>query len=80
MCRDEVTFIEQRTALIHQLRQALAEYYPTALDAFEDWSTPASWMFLQRFPTPQVLQQAGKRRWENQAHCVRLFSANRCTA
>jgi hypothetical protein len=52
LCPDEVTFIEQRTALIHQLRQALAEYYPTALDAFKDWSTTASWKFLQRFPTP----------------------------
>ena len=62
LCRDEVTFIEQRTALINQLRQALAEYYPTALEAFNDWSTPASWSFLQRFPTPQGLQQAGKRR------------------
>ena len=33
LCRDEVTFIEQRTALINQLRHALAEYYPTALEA-----------------------------------------------
>jgi transposase len=75
LCRDEVTFIEQRTALIHQLRQALAEYYPTALEAFEDWGTPASWMFLQHFPTPQALQQAGKRRWEKFLHASRLWRA-----
>jgi hypothetical protein len=52
-CRDEVTFIEQRTALINQLRQALAEYYPTALEAFNHWSTPAGWSSLPR-PRPSA--------------------------
>ena len=65
LCRDEVTFIEQRTALINQLRHALAEYYPTALEAFGDWGSVGAWMFVQRFPTPQALKQAGKRQWEN---------------
>jgi len=37
LCRDEVGLIEQRTGFINQLRHALAEYYPTALEAFEDW-------------------------------------------
>ena len=37
LCRDEVALIEQRTALINQLQQALYEYYPTALAAFDDW-------------------------------------------
>jgi transposase len=75
LCRDEVTLIEQRTAFIHQLRQALAEYYPTALDAFEDWTSPSSWMFVQRFPTPQLLQQAGKRNWEKFLHSRHLWHA-----
>lgn len=30
LCRDEVTLIEQRTALVCQLQQALAEYFPAA--------------------------------------------------
>jgi transposase len=30
LCRDEVSLIEQRTALVNQLQQALAEYYPAA--------------------------------------------------
>jgi hypothetical protein len=55
----------------------LGEYYPTALDAFEDWSTPASWRFLQRFPTPQALQQAGKRRWENFLQVSHLWRDDR---
>jgi transposase len=64
LCRDEVTLIEQRTALINQLRHALAEYYPTALEAFEDWGSVSAWRFVQRLPTPQALKQAGKRHWE----------------
>ena len=75
LCRDEVTFIEQRTAFINQLRQALAEYYPMALEAFEDWGSPAAWRFLQRFPTPKLLEQAGKRRGERFLHAERLWRA-----
>jgi Transposase len=52
LCRDEVRLIEQRTALINQLRHALAEYYPAALEAFEDWTSVSAWMFLQRFLPP----------------------------
>ena len=35
LCRDEVSLIEQRTALVNQLQQALVEYYPAALEAFD---------------------------------------------
>jgi hypothetical protein len=51
LCRDEVALIEQRTTFINQLRHALAEYYPTALEAFEEWGSLSAWMFVQRFPT-----------------------------
>ena len=73
LCRDEVGLIEQRTAFINQLRHALAEYYPTALEAFEDWETMSAWMFLQRFPTPQLLEKAGKRQWEKFLHTRHLW-------
>jgi hypothetical protein len=72
LCRDEVSLIEQRSAFIQQLRRALAEYYPAALEAFEDWTSVSAWMFLQRFPTPQALGQAGKRKWQNFLHSRRL--------
>jgi transposase len=39
LCRDEVALIEERTALINQLRQGLREYYPNVLEAYEDWTT-----------------------------------------
>jgi transposase len=73
LCRDEVGLIEQRTAYINQLRHALAEYYPTALEAFEDWSSVSAWMFVQRFPTAQALERAGKRQWEKFLHSRRLW-------
>src|ERR1044071_4535925 len=46
LCRDEVALIRDRTALITQLRQALYEYYPAALDAFDDWTLPSAWAFV----------------------------------
>jgi hypothetical protein len=33
LCRDEITLIEERTALINQLQAALHDYYPAALEA-----------------------------------------------
>ena len=52
LCRDEVALIEERTALINQLQSALHEYYPAALEAFEDWTLPSAWAFVEAFPTP----------------------------
>jgi transposase len=76
LCRDEVSLIEQRTAFVQQLRQALAEYYPAALEAFEDWTSVSAWMFLQRFATPQALEKAGKRQWQNFLHSRRLWGSD----
>jgi transposase len=73
LCRDEIALIEQRTALVCQLRAALHEYYPTALRAFDDWTARASWAFIERFPTPQALVAAGKRKWEKFLHTHKLY-------
>ncbi len=73
LCRDEVGLIEQRTALINQLQQALSEYYPAALEAFDDWSKRFTWEFILSFPTPQRLVEAGKRRWEKFLHTHKLW-------
>ncbi len=73
LCRDEIGLIEQRTALVCQLRAALHEYYPTALRAFDDWTSQGSWAFIERFPTPQHLVTAGKRRWEKFLHTHKLY-------
>jgi len=55
LCRDEIKLIEQRTALVNQLRAALHEYYPAALDAFDDWTGEGPWRFVIAFPDPPAL-------------------------
>ena len=72
LCRDEVSLIRDRTALITQLRQALHEYYPAALEAFDDWTCPFAWAFVIAFPTPVSLTKAGKRKWEKFLHLHKL--------
>jgi transposase len=74
LCRDEIGLIEQRTALLLQLQQALYDYYPAALEAFDhDLTLPAAWALIERFPTPQRLQDAGKRQWEKFLHLHKLW-------
>ncbi len=73
LCRDEVSLIEQRTALVNQLQQALLEYYPAALAAFDDWTDRFTWDFILEFPTPDALVKAGKRRWEKFLHTHKLW-------
>lgn len=73
LTRDEVGLIEQRTALINQLIAALRDYYPAALEAFDDWTMPAAWAFVERFPTPQALVKAGKRAWEKFLHTQKCY-------
>src|SRR6266852_8482376 len=73
LCRDEISLIEQRTALVNQLQQALVEYYPAAIQAFEDWTLPACWDFILQFPTPEKLAAAGRRRWEKFLHTQKLW-------
>jgi transposase len=73
LCRDEIQLIAQLTALVNQLRQALQEYYPAALEAFDEWTVSAPWEFVIRFPTPHILEHAGKRRWEKFLHTHHLY-------
>ena len=73
LCLDEVTLICQRTQLINQLQQALVEYFPAAIEAFDDWTLPACWDFVIEFPTPELLVKAGKRRWEKFLHVHKLW-------
>jgi transposase len=73
LCRDEVVLIEQRTGLVNQLQQALLEYYPAALEVFDDWTQAFAWEFVLAFPTPQALVGAGRRRWEKFLHTHKLW-------
>jgi transposase len=71
--RDEVALIEERTALVNQLQQALYEYYPAALEAFDDWTARSAWSFVEAFPTAEALVKAGKRKWDKFLHSHKLF-------
>ena len=73
LCRDEIALIEHRTALVNQLEAALGEYYPLALESFEEWTKPFAWAFVQTFPTPAALAQAGKRKWQTFLHVNKLW-------
>jgi transposase len=73
LCRDEIGLIAQRTALVNRLQEALHEYYPTALQAFDDWTSPGAWAFVVAFPSPQELVRAGKRKWETFLHTHKLY-------
>jgi transposase len=75
LCRDEITLIGQRTALVNALQAALVEYYPAALEAFDDWTMQATWEFVLQFPSPHELVRRGKRKWENFLHTHLLWRA-----
>jgi len=73
ICRDENRLIELRTALVCALREAMHEYYPVALKAFDDWTAPSTWAFVKKFPTPQKLVAGGKRAWDKFLHTHKLY-------
>lgn len=62
LCADEVRLIQDRTALVNQMRAALKEYHPTALEWFADWTSPAAWDFVLTFPGPAALAGASRKR------------------
>jgi transposase len=73
LTRDEVALIEQRTLLVNQLQAALRDYYPAALKAFPTWVCPATWAFVEAFPTPAALVKAGRKKWEKFLRQHRLW-------
>jgi len=60
LCEQEEALIQQRTALVQQLQAVLKQYYPAALDFFDDWTAPAAWQFLLAYSTPDALAKASK--------------------
>lgn len=76
LTRDEVLLIEQRTLLVNQLQATLKEYYPVAVEAFEDWTSESAWDFVLAFPTAQMLSNAGQRKWEKFLHTHKLWRPN----
>lgn len=57
-CRDEVSLIRQRTALVEKLIVTLKLYFPGLLDWFDDWTRPTAMDFIVAFPSAQVVASA----------------------
>jgi transposase len=74
LCGDECRLIAHRTALVNQLQATLREYYPQALDWFEDWAKPTSWDFVLAFSTAEALARAGRKKLYGflKSHCIGL--------
>jgi transposase len=77
LTRDEQGFIEQMNQLSNRLQHALGEYYPQALELFDDWTSPSAWAFVLEFGTPQALIAASWRKLQNFLHVHRLAKPQR---
>lgn len=58
----------------------LREFYPVALELFDDCTKPCAWSLITQFPTPTQLQAAGKRRWEKFLHTQHLWRSDTAPA
>ena len=74
LCADESRLIVDRTALVNRLQGTLKEYYPQALDWFEDWTKPTAWDFVLTFSAPEALARAGRKKLYGflKSHCIGL--------
>lgn len=61
LTRDYQRLLRQKTRLLNQITITLKEYYPRALELFEDFETKVALDFLQAYPTPQGLSKMTRR-------------------
>lgn len=61
--------------MVNQLQQAPHGYHPTAPEAFDGWTNPGAWAFVEAFPSAADLVRAGKRKWDKFPHGHKLFRA-----
>ena len=62
LCADECRLIQDRTALVNRLKATLKEYYPEALEWFDDWTKPTAWDFVLALPDAVALAAAGRKK------------------
>ena len=65
----------QQTRLLNQLTSTLKDYYPRALELFQDLTTQVAFDFLQTFPTPAALTTLRKSQWQCFARAHRVGAA-----
>ena len=63
LTRDHQRLGRQKTRLVNQIKITLKEYYPRALEVFEDLETQIALDFLKTYATPQALAKLTRRSW-----------------
>lgn len=58
LTRDQDALIQMQTRLVNQLTASLKAYYPVALELFAKVQQHSTLIFLQTYPTPQVVMTA----------------------
>jgi len=61
LCHDEQRLIGERTRHVQRLISTLKAYFPGALSFFDDWTSPAAWSWLKRYPTPEKFAKASEK-------------------
>ena len=72
LTRDHRRLVEARTRLGNQLVAALKEFYPLALEAFSEMSTPSAMDFLEAYPSPTSARELSQTEWRRFARQHRL--------
>lgn len=75
LTRDYQRLVRQQTRLVNQLTATLKEYYPLALELFDDLTAAAAREFLQTYPTPEGLRPLTAAQWRRWARTQRLSPA-----
>jgi len=64
LTRDHQRLLRHKTRLLNQMKITLKEYYPRALEIFDDLETKIARDFLRAYPTPQGLSKMTRRQWK----------------
>jgi transposase len=64
LTRDHQRLLRQKTRLLNQMTITLKEYYPRALEVFDDLETQIARDFLHAYPTPQGLSRMTRPQWK----------------
>jgi transposase len=78
LSRDQRRVERQKTRFVHQLTITLKEYYPRALEAFEDLQTQIALDFLKQYPTPAHLDALKHKEFNHFATKQHHLGKQRC--
>ena len=72
LTRDLARLVRQQTRLLNQLTVTLKEYYPRALELWEDLTTQRARAFLAAYPTPAAAAALTAKPWQRFARTHRV--------